>query len=511
MMNTKASANEMQEKSVKAEEKVSRSERRRQAKVAEKSAKKNKKADQPGGSAQSQREKEVIQKAEGILANLKAKTWRDLEVGCVFKKNQKLTFINDGMLIVGCDVGSENHYARAIDAKGIEVSKKAFAFSNSKRGFESLKEWAVKLAAEHGKNQVVLGLEPTGHYWYCLAVWLLSNGITVVQVNPYAVKQTKELEDNSQNKDDLKDPKVIANLVKNGNYGMPYLPEGVYADIRGLSVFRDQIMESRIQSINRLHRELKIYFPEYEGLYADGIAKAFSLALLKAAPLPEDVLKAGADGIREIWKKEGLRGRGYGKAEAIVDAARESIGRTEGGMAGRMAIQHFAREIEGYAKELGEIEALLWEKCKGIPYAENITAIEGLGERIVAGIVAEIGDISRFDEAKELQKLAGLGLVKCSSGKHKGETKISHRGRKRLRYWLFQGARSVVAHAEEFKWLHGQYTARALNPLKKMQSLMAIACKLLRVVYAMLKHGTKYDPEKLRKDMRMGAAAQPAA
>ena len=58
-----------------------------------------------------------------------------------------------------------------------------------------------------------------------------------------------------------------------------------------------------------------------------------------------------------------------------------------------------------------------------------------------------MGDISRFDSAKEMQKLSGMGLVACSSGKHKGETKISHRGRKRLRYWLFQAAKSAVAHA----------------------------------------------------------------
>lgn len=94
-----------------------------------------------------------------------------------------------------------------------------------------------------------------------------------------------------------------------------------------------------------------------------------------------------------------------------------------------------------------------------------------------------MGDISRFDDVKEIQKLSGLGLVACSSGKHKGETKISHRGRKRLRYWLFQGVKSAVAHAEEFRELHIYYTTRADNPLKKMQSLIVIACRLLRIIY----------------------------
>ena len=90
----------------------------------------------------------------------------------------------------------------------------------------------------------------------------------------------------------------------------------------------------------------------------------------------------------------------------------------------------------------------------------------------------------------------------CSSGKHKGQTKISHRGRKRLRYWLFQAAKSAVAHAPEFKQLHVYYTSRENNPLKKMQSLIVIACKILRVIYTILKTGKRYDPEKLLKDIR---------
>ena len=86
-----------------------------------------------------------------------------------------------------------------------------------------------------------------------------------------------------------------------------------------------------------------------------------------------------------------------------------------------------------------------------IPYAENILEINGVGENILAGILAELGNISRFDDVKEIQKLRGVGLVAYSSGKHKGQTKISYRGRKRLRFWLFQAVRSAVLHADKFK------------------------------------------------------------
>ena len=177
-------------------------------------------------------QQELLKKAEVIKENLTASTWRELETNGKFDKNKKLSFISDDMLILGCDVGSETHYVRAIDTRGRELSKSAYSFNNDYEGFQSAKEWAVKIAAEHDKSQIVLGLEPTGHYWFCLATWMIANGISVVQVNPYAVKQTKEVEDNSQLKDDRKDPKLIANLVKDGIFGMPYLPEKIYAELQ---------------------------------------------------------------------------------------------------------------------------------------------------------------------------------------------------------------------------------------------------------------------------------------
>ena len=446
-------------------------------------------------------QQELLKKSEVIKENLTASTWRELETNGKFDKNKKLSFISDEMLILGCDVGSETHYVRAIDTRGRELSKSAYSFNNDYEGFQSAKEWAVKIATEHDKSQIVLGLEPTGHYWFCLATWMIANGISVVQVNPYAVKQTKEVEDNSQLKDDRKDPKLIANLVKDGNFGMPYLPEKIYAELRRLSMFRDQLNEDRIRTINRMHREMKIYFPEYKEALGK-VDGAFSLELLKEAPFPDELTALGEEGIRQIWHAAKLRGRGYSRAREILQYAKASVGIKDGSIASKAAVKWFVQKIMELDVELAVIENQINQKCQEIPHTGNVLEISGIGENTLSGILAEMGDISRFDDVKEIQKLSGLGLVACSSGKHKGETKISHRGRKRLRYWLFQAAKSAVAHAEEFKELHMYYTTRADNPLKKMQSLIVIACKLLRIIYTILNTGTKYAPKKMLMDIR---------
>lgn len=60
---------------------------------------------------------------------------------------------------------------------------------------------------------------------------------------------------------------------------------------------------------------------------------------------------------------------------------------------------------------MAEIESSLHSKCKEISHAENILEIRGVGENILSGILAEMGDVSRFDDAKEIQKLSGMSLV----------------------------------------------------------------------------------------------------
>lgn len=141
-----------------------------------------------------------------IRGSLTALTWRELETNGKYDKDEKRSFISDDILILRCHVGSETHYIRAFDTRGKELSKSVYFFNNDYEGFYSAKKWEVKTAAEYNKSQIVLGLEPMGYYWVCLATCMILNGISVVQVNSYAVKQTKEIEDKSQLKDNRKEP-----------------------------------------------------------------------------------------------------------------------------------------------------------------------------------------------------------------------------------------------------------------------------------------------------------------
>lgn len=146
-------------------------------------------------------------------------------------------------------------------------------------------------------------------------------------VNPFSVKKIKELDDNSPKKTDSKDPKTIAKLVVDGRYSIPYMPEGIYAEIRDLVYSRDRIMKQHNISANRIQRWLAIHFPEYLGLYTrfDAIS---GLAVLEKAPLPKDVIALGVNGIRKIWHDKKMRGRGVteDRAKTLVEATHNSVG-----------------------------------------------------------------------------------------------------------------------------------------------------------------------------------------
>ena len=158
-----------------------------------------------------------------------------------YKQNEKINQVKESTLVVGIDIGSTTQYVRAFDWRGIELAK-VFTFSNSREGFENFKDWMQRLQDKYKKSDVIVGIEPTGHYWFDLGAYLEDEGILLVMVNPYAVKQTKEMDDNSQSKNDRKDPKVIAKLVIEGRYSAPYTPDGVYADLRIMVANRKRLI-----------------------------------------------------------------------------------------------------------------------------------------------------------------------------------------------------------------------------------------------------------------------------
>ena len=399
-------------------------------------------------------------------------------------------------MVVGADIAKKVHVARASDARGVELGK-PLTFDNSRRGFEKLLTWIRSLMVDHSCDNVVFGVEPTAHYWMNLAQFLRHQGIQVVLVNPMHVKKTKELEDNNPTKNDRKDARVISQLVKDGRYSVPHIPEDIYADLRVGMNERDRLSEDLKRVQARIHNWLDRFFPEFTTVFKDWEGKA-ALVCLHQFPCPVDVRGKTASEIVQAWRENGiLRGVGISKANLLKEMAEQSIGLTEGLQMARHELMILLSQYDLYQEQLellmNEVERLVSQ----IPGTQQMLSVPGVGLVTVAGFLAEVGDLSGYDNARQIQKLAGLNLKENSSGKHKGRTTISKRGRPKLRSLLFRCVIPLLAKNAEFQALHRYYTQRSQNPLKRMQSAIALSCRLIRVLFALGRKQVPYDPVKV--------------
>lgn len=416
------------------------------------------------------------------------------------KQNERIMQISEKTLVVGIDIGSETHYARAFDFRGIELGK-LLRFSDSIEGYEVFQSWVKDLQELHKKNHIIAGMEPTGHYWFCIGEHLKASGIKIGLVNPLHVKRSKELDDNSQSKSDRKDPKVIAGLINAGRYSEPYMPEGIYRDMRIAVSIRSRLQKKEVSVSNSVQRWLKIYFPEFTTVFKDWQGKGALMSLRNFAT-PDKVIELGESGIVECWRSGVKRAVGAKHAVRLVAVAKRSSGVKEGLKLARFELSVLLDEYELIEKQLVQTETMIEELLMQIPNASKLLSIKGIGISSVASFIASVGDISRFDHPNQIKKLLGLSLVENSSGKHKGRTVLSKRGRKDGRRALFNAIIPVLARNEEFRQMHRYYTQRAANPLKKMQSAIALCSKLIRIFFKILKTGVDYDPCRMLCDIQ---------
>jgi transposase len=417
-------------------------------------------------------------------------------------QNEKISQINISTLVVGIDVAKETHYARAFDYRGMELSK-LLKFSNTAEGYEKLARWMQSISQQQGKTDIIVGFEPTGHYWFTLGDFLKERGHRLAMVNPFHVKRTKELDDNSPTKNDRKDPKTIAMLVKDGRYREVYLAQNVYQELREAVAERDRLVQRLTSINNQVTRWLDIHFPEFQSIFRDWRRQA-AFITLRHFPTPEKIASAGTMKIEETWKALMKRSAGSKRAQELFRVASESIGRKTGLLAAEASLQNLLTEYELYSEQYKELEQLMLDLLKQVPNAEKLLEIKGVGLITAATFVGEVGDIGRFQDPRQIQKLAGLNLVENSSGKHKGKTRISRRGRRRLRHGLFMSMITILATNPEFRMLHQKNLTREKNPLTKMQSIIALCGKLIRVFYGLLRTGRDYSAEKMLGDIDRG-------
>lgn len=380
-----------------------------------------------------------------------------------FTQNERINQITSSTLIVGVDIAKFKHVARAQDSRGVEFGK-PITFENNREGFELFVSWFQKISSEQGFQEVIVGMEPTGHYWLNLAHFLRDIQVTYGVVNPLHVKKSKELDDNSPTKNDIKDAKVIAQLVKDGRYAIPSLPQGIYAELREAMKIREHLTTDLCVVQARVHNWLDRYFPEFLTVFKDWECKS-AIQMLSLYLLPHELVHVPDETLLQHLREAAKRGLGLGRIKNLKEAASRSVGIRNGSELAKMELKLLLTQYEWFQSRLEELESKLDKLLVHIPHVQQLLAIKGIGRDTIAGFLAEVGDISQYRHPKQITKLAGLNLKTNSSGKHIGQTKITKRGRKRLRALLFRVMMPLVAKNAAFRALHEYYTSITLNVL----------------------------------------------
>ena len=191
---------------------------------------------------------------------------------------------------------------------------------------------------------------------------------------------------------------------------------------------------------------------------------------------------------------EEMRKRSRGKfgiqdADLLISLARDTIGVKEGVAGIAMDIQHILVQLDAADGFIEEIESEMEVTLTRIPYSARILSMKGLGTVTVAGLIGEVGDFTKFRTQSEIMKLAGLNLYEISSGKRKGQRRISKRGRSLLRKILYYAAISTI---RKNGIMHSYYMRLTGRGTKRTSALIVIAKKLLRIIHAIVRDDRDY-------------------
>jgi len=392
-------------------------------------------------------------------------------------------------LVIGMDIGNEFNAMCLMNKEG-EVLSKYPRLYNTRKGFDYFVKIVEETRAKKGFSTVLIGMEPTGHYWRKIAYFAKEKGYEVRFVRTTALRHQRELDESSSAKSDVRDAVTIANITREGKYIDTVIQDGTLRQLRTLAHVRERIQRYNTGNKHALKAVLDDYFPELKGIFWSMKSKGL-WAVLERCPFPEDVIKLGLEKLTElIAKSSRRRAAATEKAAKLYQTAKETVGLKQIGVADRYKVKMYLEEVKRSEEKLKDIEKQMEKLLEEVSYAKNMLSIPGVGVLSCAVFLGELGDPYNFKNPKQIIKYAGYDPQENDSGQRIGRKIISKKGRWLLRKYLYFMSMRVIHRSKFFK---GYYEKKVKSsnqfgqPLKKKEALCAVAIKLIKVIFAILR------------------------
>lgn len=392
-------------------------------------------------------------------------------------------------LVIGMDIGNEFNAMCLMNKEG-EVFGKYPRIYNTRRGFDYFAKVLDETKAKKGFRDVIIGMEPTGHYWRKIAYFSKDKGYEVRFVRTTALRHQRELDESSSAKSDVRDAVTIANITREGKYIDTVIEDGILRQLRTLSHVRERIQRYNTGSKHALKAVLDDYFPELKGIFWSMKSKGL-WAILEHCPFPIDVVELGLRKLTELIAKSTRRKTSAAeKAAKLYQLAKESVGLKQIGVADRYRVKMYLGEVKRSEEQLKDIERQLKGLLQEVPCSNSILSIPGIGVLTCAVFLGELGNPYNFMNPKQIIKYAGYDPQENDSGQRIGRKIISKKGRWLLRKYLYFMSMRAIHRSKFFREYYQRKIKRGNRfgqPLKKKEALCAVAIKLIKVIFALLR------------------------
>ncbi|MFQ6084298.1 MAG: IS110 family transposase [Candidatus Aminicenantia bacterium] len=420
------------------------------------------------------------------------------------KNVEKRKRIKERTLIIGLDIGSKFN-AMALTRKDGTVLATYPKIYNSRKGFEYYMRLTKEQIKRHGFRDVLVGFEPTGHYWRKIAYFSKEQGFEVRFVRTTALKHQRELDESSSGKGDVRDALTIANIVREGKYLDTVIEDNIFRQLRTLGKVRERIRRYNTGTKHALKAVLDDYFPELNGIFWSMKAKGLWV-ILEKYPFPEDILKQDIFTISEdIAKSSRRRAKAVEKAQKVYEAAKSSVGLAEISSADRYKVKMYLDELKRSEAQLKEIETEMMKLVMQVPCVRYLLSIPGIGKLSAAVFLGELGAPGNFSDYRKIVKYSGYDPVENDSGLWIGRKIISKKGRYLLRKFLYYMSMRVIVRSEYFR----SYYERKLSSknrfgqtLRKKEAFppagragCAVTIKLVKVIFSLLRDEREFQEE----------------
>jgi transposase len=398
---------------------------------------------------------------------------------------QKRSSIKPDTLVVGIDLAKHTHVARARFSDGSYT--RPVKVPNNRAGFLALSEQIGAWKARPD-SAVIVGVESTGSYGVNLVRWLAEYGCRVVLVPSLHVCREKELLDNGRGTSDDKDALIIADLIARGQYlGFVTLSDACL-ELRPLVSLRTRLVREQTGWLNALHQTMDVLFPEFETVFA-GLSRPNVRVVLGRFGTVAAARAHSPTEMRRLLARDGAVRLSMAKLRRLKAAAAESIGPLEVSASQERSLREMLETLSTLEARIAGLEAEIVRLLEQLPESEYLMSVKGVGAMTAAVILAETGGLAQYSCASAVLKLAGLNLYQVSSGQYQSGRHISKRGRSQLRRALYMVA---VQHAKRGWPLEPYYTALVARGKPKTVALTAVCCRLVRLLYALVRDGRCY-------------------